>query len=312
MINTEEINVQGMEVSQLYGTDLPEELYQCYPIVDWLDAEDAEELLKHNREPAPESQGSNRMSSASLINQYRDDMLSGAWRFSHQGIGLNSKGDLIDGAHRLKAIIAADRVKPGIQVLMVVWHNVPSEAIDVIDLNRRRTPGDFLTMDGFRYGRTIAKAVKLIWQFQNCDFEKRIGDDRLFWTHQRISITTIRELSQEMAIMLKASAPLASSMGKYMNTSATLAAMCILNQQFDAFQVAEFFHGVRHAAGINDGDARFALRNWAINMKDRSNRATRVEAWEYLAVTLKAFRKWREGKSVQALALRSDERFPRP
>lgn len=312
MITEEKTDIQGMEVSQLYGPDLPKELYSCYPIIDWLDAEDADELLKHNREPQPETPGSNRNSSTELIMQIRDDMLSGSWRFSHQGVALNSKGELIDGAHRLKAIKAADQVRPGIKVLMIVWHNVPDEAIDVIDLNRRRTPGDFLTMDGFRYGRTIAKAVKLIWQYRNCDFERRVGDDRNFWARQRVSITTIRELSQELETMLKSSAPLAASMGKYMNTSASLAAMCILNQQFDAFQVAEFFHGVRFAAGINDGDARFALRNWAINMKDRSNRATRVEAWEYLAVILKAFRKWREGKSVQALALRSDERFPRP
>jgi len=296
--------------TSFYGPDLPEALYKAFPIIDWLDAEDAEELLKRNNEPSPDSQGSNRSSSAELINIMADDMLSGSWRFSHQGVALNDKGELIDGAHRLKAIIAADKRRPGVKVLMIVWHNIPSDAIDVIDLNRRRTPGDFLTMDGFRYGRTIAKAVKLVWLYRNCNFDEKIN--RPYWTRARVSITVIRELSRELEIMLKSSAPLASAMGKYMNVSATLAAMCILNQQFDAFKVAEFFHGVRHGASTNDGDARFALRNWAVNNKDRSNRSTRVEAWEYLGVTFKAFRRWRDGKSVQALSLRIDEKFPRP
>lgn len=299
-----------IESREIYGPDLPEQVYKVFPIIDWLDAEDAEELLRRNNEPQPDTHGSNRSSSAELINVMAEDMLAGSWRFSHQGVALNDKGQLIDGAHRLKALIAADRRRPGIKVLMIVWHNVPSDAIDVIDLNRRRTPGDFLTMDGFRYGRTIAKAVKLIWLFRNCNFDERIN--RNYWARQRVSITTIREVSQELEVMLKSSAPLAASMGKYMNTSATLAAMCILNQHFDAFKVAEFFHGVRHGASTNDGDARFALRNWAVNNKDRSNRATRVEAWEYLGVTFKAFNKWRSGKTVQSLALRVDEKFPRP
>lgn len=299
-----------LDTYKFYGPDLPEEIYKVFPMIDWLDADDAEELLKRNNEPQPDTHGSNRASSTGLISNMADDMLSGSWRFSHQGIALNDRGELVDGAHRLKALIVANRRRPGIKVLMIVWHNIPGDAIDVIDLNRRRTPGDFLTMDGFRYGRTIAKAVKLVWLYRNCNFDERVN--RSFWARERVSIATIREVSQELEVLLKSSASLASAMGKYLNPSASLAAMCILNEGFDAFKVAEFFHGVRYAASVSDGDARFALRNWAINTRDRSNRSTRVEAWETLAVTLKAFRKWREGKTVQALAFRIDEKFPRP
>ena len=83
----------------------------------------------------------NRKISHGTIEAYSQDMLSGNWGISHQGIAFNPDGKLMDGQHRLLAII-----KSGIPVQMLVCTDVPLTYN--IDNGRRRTPLNQLTMRG--------------------------------------------------------------------------------------------------------------------------------------------------------------------
>lgn len=297
-------------LDQLYDDGLPKELYAVYCAIEWIDVERAVEYLKHNIEPSPDKAGTNRPSYDPNVKKFAGQMVADEWLFTHQAIGFNTKGQLIDGAHRLKSILYAAKTHPNIQEPFLVVRNVPDASNEVIDLVRRRTAGDFLTMDGFKYGRTIAKAIKLIYLYRNNDFDAKIV--RSYWQNTDVSTHDIRAIAAELEQQLKTYVVLASAMSKYLNPSASLAAMCILTGAYDTFKVAEFYHGVQNPAKINDGDARFALRNWGINRKNKANGATRTEPWEVLGVTFKAFSKWRNGATVQALTLREDEKFPRP
>jgi len=56
------------------------------------------------------TEGTNRPISMRKVNDYAVEMLKGNWRFTHQGIGFSKKGFLIDGQHRLLAILQAAEV----------------------------------------------------------------------------------------------------------------------------------------------------------------------------------------------------------
>jgi hypothetical protein len=90
---------------------------------------------------------------AGLVNIIRH----GQFLTTHQGIAFDENGNLLDGQHRLCAI-----VESGIAVKMWVFTNVPEKqnniySMDVIDRGELRCVGDQLTLrHGIKSGRRIA------------------------------------------------------------------------------------------------------------------------------------------------------------
>lgn len=119
----------------------------------------AQELLdkhwvkEHQRKPSP-----------SVVDDYARTMRAGQWMLTHQGIAIDEHGELIDGVHRLLAI-----VQSGTQVRMLVTRGIVSNgassrgglyAIDAIDRGRLRDVGQQLQLrHGYTNGNAIAAAA---------------------------------------------------------------------------------------------------------------------------------------------------------
>jgi hypothetical protein len=65
----------------------------------------------------------NRRQKETTLDAYARDMLAGKWRLTHQGIAFDDKGNLIDGQHRLGAVLRAK-----VPVEMLVMRGFPSKA----------------------------------------------------------------------------------------------------------------------------------------------------------------------------------------
>lgn len=78
-----------------------------------------------------------------VVDRYARDMKAGKWLLTHQGIGFNTRGELIDGQHRLHAVVLAD-----LSVLMMVSTDVPCSAFSHLDLGMQRTTSDVLRGEG--------------------------------------------------------------------------------------------------------------------------------------------------------------------
>jgi hypothetical protein len=78
----------------------------------------------------------------------------GEWKTTHQGIAFDKAGILLDGQHRLLAIIDAD-----IAVMMMVTHDADRDTFHAIDGARPRTPADILKVPQkvSEVVRTVAK-----------------------------------------------------------------------------------------------------------------------------------------------------------
>jgi hypothetical protein len=93
----------------------------------------------------------NRNLRESTVRAYELDMRSGNWASTHQGIAFNDRGDLIDGQHRLTAI-----VRSGVTVRMLVTRGIPVEqgatkTMDAVDRGAVRSIQDQLKLQhGFR------------------------------------------------------------------------------------------------------------------------------------------------------------------
>lgn len=67
------------------------------------------------------------------------DITNGDWQVTHQGIAFDTTGKLIDGQHRLHAIIEA-----GIPIQMPVTRGCSSSSFSILDRGANRSPSDIL------------------------------------------------------------------------------------------------------------------------------------------------------------------------
>jgi hypothetical protein len=86
----------------------------------------------------------------SAIDQMADDMRSGAWKTTHEGIAFDWDEALIDGQNRLHAI-----VRSGVTVELPVFRNCDPKTFDVINMGRVRSSNDLFTI---AYKRRFKKA----------------------------------------------------------------------------------------------------------------------------------------------------------
>jgi hypothetical protein len=81
----------------------------------------------------------NRPIKPQVIDEYIRQIELRQWKRTHQGIALTREGVLLDGQHRLHAIIRTGRTLP-----MVVFTNEPAENYEFIDCGRTRSNLDML------------------------------------------------------------------------------------------------------------------------------------------------------------------------
>lgn len=99
----------------------------------------------------------NRNIAPSRVDGYARDMVTGRWLFNPNPIVFDTEGVLIDGQHRLHAI-----VKAKIAVEMLVMRGAPCESINIIDFNKPRSSGDILQLAGFVHSNNLAALAKRI------------------------------------------------------------------------------------------------------------------------------------------------------
>lgn len=107
----------------------------------------------------------NRNVRAMLVRAYARDMKAGKWRLTGEAIKFDADGWLLDGQHRLLAIIES-----GATIQMFVIRGLEPEVKNVIDTGAGRTGTDALTFNGYKYASLMAAAARLAINWQRGEF----------------------------------------------------------------------------------------------------------------------------------------------
>lgn len=98
-----------------------------------------------------------RKPNKSVVSKYAEDMAAGKWEFNGESIKFSKGGHLIDGQHRLLAII-----KSGKPIKMLVIYDVEND-VHVFDWNRTRSVSQIATANGIKSANNlVAEAGVLI------------------------------------------------------------------------------------------------------------------------------------------------------
>lgn len=203
-----------------------------------------------------------------MVDVYFREMVLGNWRVTGQGISLDDEGILVDGQHRMTAL-----VRFGSPVWMMVARGVPHEtAIQAIDSGPSRSAGQRLTMQGEKNGARRAAIARGAFVLSNPD-----ASHTGMIPHSDIVFTLNRyRESIEVVDQGRASERIPST------TRAVAVVMLDAVPEYGA----DFAEGISSGANLGPGDPRLALRNW---LNTRTGRVTGEELWTRSILAADAF-----------------------
>lgn len=109
---------------------------------------------------------SNRKINKDIIEQYVNAMRSSQWIPNGDTIKFSNNDKLMDGQHRLSAIISS-----GKSYNMVVIRGLPEEVFKTIDTGKKRNRSDVLHIAGFSNVAALAGALRLLFLFEKIKFK---------------------------------------------------------------------------------------------------------------------------------------------
>lgn len=120
----------------------------------------------------------NRNVKRSLVQKIKQEILKGRWEVTHQPIAIDEENNLIDGQHRLSAIVLS-----GATVNVRVTLNCKRQTMNVVDTGKSRNNADMLVMDNFKNSTHTAASLRQVICYQK--------HQNQYWNDRNIIVTSL-------------------------------------------------------------------------------------------------------------------------
>lgn len=242
----------------------------------------------------------NRNLRKAVVEGYARDMLSANWVLNGETIKFDNAGRLIDGQHRLSAVVTADVTVP-----MIIVRGIDPDYMDTVDAGAKRTYADALKLQGEDNTTTLAA----------------IARRAVMWSKgARTNTGAIRPTPREMNAFLDAnpqirsSAELAARLSSRMLLPASVVGLCHwLFSPLDPDEADWFLSRVADGDGLPSDHPAAALRNRIVKMRVGGGRVNETDA---LALVIYAWNAHRAGEARTKLQMPkgglTPENFPEP
>lgn len=245
----------------------------------------------------------NRKISPPTVDRYARDMVTGHWPFTGDPIRFSDGGLLLDGQHRLAAIV---RTEIACTLLVITGLHVDTQTF--MDAGRKRHASDTLALAEMPNYIAIASLVKLalLWNPNNMWVPDR--DTTLFGARVQVSTAEITTFVERHPAVHEA-ARRGVAMAKYVVGArasvigaAYLRASALVGQvdDLDEFAVGAWFTKLETGADLTLGDPILALRNGM--MRTRAEKLTNPQVPQLWKV-IRAWNASRTGESLGRLII---------
>lgn len=209
-----------------------------------------------------ESNHNNRPLRGDNVKALSRDMRNDDWRMVGDPIRIDRLGNLIDGQHRLAAVVESGKTIP-----FYVATGLEPEDARVIDAGIKRRAGDQLVMNGHSYGVILASAYRLLLSLEvgrPYDGSFKATNQELFHTAEQHptmldSVLDVKGLSRIIWI-----------------TPMNLAVVHYLGTRKIPTTTYEFFNKLRTGANMSATDPALLLKNRMTSGYDRPARLAQL------------------------------------
>jgi hypothetical protein len=231
----------------------------------------------------------NRPVKDSVVNQYARDMKGGRWQRTTTPIKFDADGVLLDGQHRLWAVVESQQT-----VEFLIARNVNPDERNVQDIGSRRTVADILSFEGRTVtGRAVSVANRLVESYQ-VGFKPTTQEQRNHYLAHHDPVDWVISL---MPVRLRG-----------IGQAGVLAPVARAWYSEDRERLARFLEVMRD--GMPSGESEnviILLRNYALAVGQ-----TKRNNWEVYGKCERALRAFLDGVQMKTLRAASDELFAIP
>ena len=239
----------------------------------------------------PEINKTNRKLKPVIVRKYIADMGEAHWIFNGDSLKFDWNGKLLDGQHRLHAVIAM-----GHPVEFLIVRNLHPDAYLTIDIGARRTMGDMMQRIGSKQSSAAGAAAKVLYWF---DTGQTLDFNATYSTAQLLASYKEHPKLEEFVAQYTAS----SVRWKLRAGSAWPVVAYIASRRYPV-EWAAFQQSVAEGSGIAKGDPRYTLREWLLNRTASKRQARNDERFNVFA---KAWNAHIRGRKLFVLVHRSNE-----
>ena len=249
----------------------------------------AYEMLKRNSK--------NRKLNESHCSYLAKQMKNNQWLFDAQPIRFSESGTLLDGQHRLNAVIES---KKDIQFLIIT--GIKSEAFKVMDTGRNRNGADCLSILGIEYATEISSCARMIINFYK-NRDNKSGTNKITNT----DVLDWYEDNKFIVSYIRSSEKLSHEFSRILSRG-HLASLMFLLSKSDIIMAEDFLHKLCTGLDLNYNSPIFVLRKKLI--LDKTSKA-KLPMREKLALIIKSWNAFKLGKSIKVVRWNKEtESFP--
>lgn len=245
-----------------------------------------------------------------VVASYAADMAAGAWRENGESIKIAADGTIVDGQHRLHAIIESDTKQR-----MLVVTGLPMDAQDTVDGGAKRSFADVLKLRGEPRYVSVAAIARRV--------EAWVRGHRTTKGNYVPTTTQLLAALEEFPD-IRLAAEVADGVRTHIPIPASALGLChwlfMRIQAADADErsqlhedVTNFFDRLRDGADLAANHPIAVLRRTAIENMTSKSRLNEVVMTAYV---IKAWNAYRDGRTMSLLRFRvggaTPESFPEP
>lgn len=243
----------------------------------------------------------NRNVRSTRVDMYARDMRDGKWQLTGEAIKLDTDGVLIDGQHRLRAV-----VKANVPVYMLIVSNLPHEAMTVLDSGISRTFGDKLKGVSSTHRNQIAAVVRRVTMWERGNRMSKSDAP----THAELMSAFDRDASGFTAATLRG-----MDVARQRICSAGPAGTAFyLFNRIDPEQAHRFFDFLITGANLPEKHPILTVRNRLTGAQVRREDKLSVE--DQLALLIRAWNAFRENRTLDRIPIAkgalTNRTFPTP
>ncbi|NUP17677.1 MAG: hypothetical protein HOV73_18265 [Streptomyces sp.] len=239
----------------------------------------------------------NRKTRDRAVTEYARDMAAGHWNLNGEAIKFSHDGSLLDGQHRLRAVVESDTT---VQMLVVV--GLPAEAQETMDTGRKRTTGDVMGLRGEANAHTLAAVLRRVYAWDQ-------GDKKFSGSYSATNRECAQLLAEQPNIRRSAEIAVRTRHAFPHIPQSVLGTAHHLFSRLDAETTAWFFERIGDGASLPLGHPVLALR--ARVTSERLDSVRMSEA-RHMAYRIRTWNAVREGRSLDRLVQPPNSPMPLP
>jgi hypothetical protein len=251
--------------------------------------------------PTSQSKIKQRSQSPKTIDRYTGDMASSQWLFIADVIRFNVDGELIDGQHRLQAIVHS-----GCSEFQLVARGIEREAFAVFDTGRARSFADALRSMGIGNTALVSSLTGRVFHWRRGNYGvanvPRVPNALYLGVPASPGklLETFQELRDELQHAARRATSLRQQFAPKTAAPSVLAFAYVLFSRLDAERCELFFHELQYGPAQNFPE--YPMRVLRERLKKHLPPATPGSPdWVWIHFFLTTWAKWCKGESMGAL-----------